>query len=148
MERYRVLLSPAILAALLLGACRDTDNGRTAAPTLQPSVLVLSVQDCAALNDEYILALQEARVCNPLLHPNQCTLIVSSELECPCPVSVNPRNREAREKMRTARNAWAAGECSTRAQPCLANLCRAPIAECIAVSSANPPEPSGGACKQ
>jgi len=115
MDAKRLLLT-TVLFPMLLGGCRSNEDTRSPVPALRDSLgvelLGLSSEDCAALNGEYIVALQEARVCNPLIRPKQCTVLVSSELACPCVVYVNPRNTEAIAKMRAASKAWDAGGCS------------------------------------
>jgi len=156
MSSFRVsskLVSATILAMLLLGACRGNDESRTAAPAPQTSLgteePALSQRDCAVLNEEYVLAVQEARACDPLLDFKQCTLRVRSSLTCPCPAYVNPRNKDAREQMNSVIHAWDGGGCSDHAYNCLAVLCpQMKDSVCRAVASADPSEPNGGVCRR
>jgi len=150
MDAKRLLLT-TVLFPMLLGGCRSNEDTRSPVPALRDSLgvelLGLSSEDCAALNGEYIVALQEARVCNPLIRPKQCTVLVSSELACPCVVYVNPRNTEAIAKMRAASKAWDAGGCSTLLIDCPTLICQRPkAAECAAVGSEDHPGSNGGGC--
>src|SRR5713101_9035061 len=116
MQTNRLVLPAAVFSVLLFAACRDNAEIRPHAPTLRDSVganlLTLSVEECTALDAEYVAALEEARVCDPLIRPKQCTVLVPSDLACPCVVYVNPRNTDALQKTRAARKAWDAGACS------------------------------------
>jgi hypothetical protein len=143
------LVSATILGTLLLGACQGNES-RTAASAsrtfgaAQPS---LSQRDCAILNQEYVLAVQEARACDPLLDTKQCTLRVWDSLACSCPNYVNPRNKEARDHMNSVVQAWQGGGCSNYAYACLMSLCRQmKDSVCRTVASAGPSEPDAGIC--
>src|SRR2546428_7885992 len=113
MQTNRLVLSAAVFSVLLFAACRDNAEIRRHAPNLSDSLganlLTLSVEDCAALNVEYLAALEEARVCNPLIRPKQCTVVVAGALAFACAVLVNPTPTGARARMRGAKKAWDAG---------------------------------------
>lgn len=145
------LVSTAVFPMLLLGACRGEADIRSPTLTLQDSLdtelLALSPEDCTALNLEYVTALEEARVCDPSMHAKQCTVLMADDLGCPCVVFVNPRNSDARVKMRATSKAWDAGACSSNIIDCPAIVCQRPTAaECVAVPAGDGPGTNGGAC--
>jgi hypothetical protein len=149
MDAKRLLLSLTIFAMLSLGACRSDTNARGPAMSLQLDARKssLPLEDCRALNLEYLAALQEARACDPAIQPKQCTLLAVLSLECGCFDYVNTRNKEAVAKMRTASRAWEAGGCSDHLYACQGVLCRiAEADDCIAVNPEDRPEPHGGVC--
>ena len=142
------LASAAILTILLLGACHGNDESRTMAPTPQAfgaSQPSLSEPDCTALGQEYALAVQEARSCD--LGTRQCTLRVLSSLACACPIYVNPRNKDANDKMKSVLHAWYGGGCSKFSTACLMSMCReTKNSVCSPAASADPSQPAAGIC--
>lgn len=141
------LASAAILTTLLLGACHGNDESRTMAPTPQTfgaSEPSLSELDCTALSQEYALAVQEARACD--LGTRQCTLRVASSLFCACPIYVNPRNKDANDKMKSVLHAWYGGGCSKFSTACLMSLCRQTKDSVCTAAPADPSQPVVGIC--
>lgn len=140
------LVSAAIVVTLLLWACRGNEEGpaATAAQTLGGNAPILSEADCRTLSLEYTLAVQEARACD--LGAGQCTLRVWDNLGCSCPIYVNPRNKDAHDKMKSVFHAWYGGGCSNQVVACQMNLCRQTKKSVCTLAPSDPLEPVVGIC--
>ncbi len=79
--------------------------------------------DCAALEMDYSMTLQQAEACNPDSGKDQCTAMEKNDLTCPnCSVYVNPDNQAAIMHLAELRK-QAGNHCVT---PCPAIACVAP----------------------
>jgi hypothetical protein len=96
--------------------------------------------DCAALEMDYTMTLQEAEACNPQSGKDQCTAMEKNSLTCPnCSVYVNPDNTDAIMHLADIRK-QAGNHCVT---PCPAIACVQPTAStCAPVSGSR----SAGRC--
>ena len=151
MKIQRVALLAALVPMALLCACQAEPDKQRQGPILESftaaNPVALSFEECLALDAEYVKALEEALVCNPLARPKQCILLTGDKLTCGCAVYINPTNGEALAKLREMRNAWRTGGCSTYVFDCPAMPCRSPITEeCAALSSADRVEQNPGTC--
>jgi hypothetical protein len=89
--------------------------------------------DCAALEMDYTMTLDQAQACNSSSGKDQCTMTVQSGLTCGCPVYVNPDNMAAVTHLDDLRK-QAGTHCN---MPC-------PQLSCVAPGSATCQASSGG----
>jgi hypothetical protein len=89
---------------------------------------------CSDYEDAYPSYLVEALACDPALDAEQCTLEMPGDLECQCPVFVNPAN----EGEINALNAFLSGYASLGCDPGIECKCA------DAKSGSCQPDPAGG----
>ncbi|HHH31720.1 MAG TPA: hypothetical protein ENK57_25685 [Polyangiaceae bacterium] len=68
---------------------------------------------CAVLEEDYLLAIEAARSCDPFIDLEECTEIVPERLRCPCGgIAINPGNEEAVDDLATTASQWFDAGCS------------------------------------
>jgi len=107
----------------------------------------LNVEDCFALEEQYVAALQEARACHPLAQVNQCDVSVDDSLICACPTYVNHFNVPALGIMARAKSAFDAAGCIGY-WDCTAGLCPGVYgSSCLDADPASKPGNNRGRCR-
>lgn len=93
---------------------------------------------CEELDSAYVQAVQDAKSCVYGTQPDPCTTLGKSDLECQCPVYINPANTAAVTELAKLEAQWNAQKCVS--VPC---PCAAPVP---ATCYAGPGGPSDGKC--
>lgn len=86
---------------------------------------------CAELETQYSAYLGQAKGCNAAINALQCTLLIDTELSCPCKTYVNPGNTDPVAKLKSLATEWAAKKCG----------------EAIACPEIACPQPQGSGCQ-
>jgi hypothetical protein len=66
---------------------------------------------CDQLNQDYVMAVQAAKLCSPMLPVVQCQVEVDNALSCPCPTFVEQANTAALNKLKQIRQQFDAMGC-------------------------------------
>jgi hypothetical protein len=105
----------------------------------QVSIAGGSNASCQDLNDEYVGALEDAKKCAYGTQPDPCTEKVKGDLECQCPMYINPGNTEAVANLTQIEASWTANGCV----PSMACFCADPTYGACYPGSAGP---QNGSC--
>ena len=66
---------------------------------------------CAELETKYSAYLAQAKGCNAAINALQCTLLIDTELSCPCSTYVNPAATAALDDLKALKAEWVAKKC-------------------------------------